>query len=67
MKFAKLKKAAAVVVVFATAASANAAGLTDAITEAATQAKTDIGAGGAIIIGVMVAIAAVSWVRRVIK
>ena len=37
------------------------------ITAAATEAKTDIATAGGIIIGVVVAVAAVGWVRRVIK
>jgi hypothetical protein len=41
--------------------------MTAAITTAASQAISDIGAAGVIIIGVVVAIAAVGWVRRVVK
>lgn len=48
------------------AVSSKAAGITDAIQTAATQATTDIGTAGGIIIGVVVAIAAVAWVRRVV-
>lgn len=32
-----------------------------------TQAKTDIGTAGGLIIGVVVAVAAISWIRRVIR
>jgi len=32
-----------------------------------TQAKSDIAAAGGLIIGVVVAVAAISWIRRVIK
>jgi len=37
------------------------------LTAAATQAKSDIGNAGGIIIGVVCAIAVVMWLRRVIK
>lgn len=37
------------------------------ITAATAEAKTDIGTAGALILGVVVAVAAVSWLRRVIK
>lgn len=37
------------------------------ITAEATSAKTDIATAGGIIIGVVVAVAAISWIRRVIK
>ena len=37
------------------------------ISASTTEAKTDIGAAGALIIGVVVAVAAVSWIRRVIR
>lgn len=67
----KVSKSLGVVAGFASmaiASGAHAAGsLTDAITEAATAAKTDIATAGGIIIGVVVAIAAVAWVRRVVK
>lgn len=39
----------------------------EAITTAAATATADIGAAGVVIIGVIVAIAAVGWVRRVVK
>lgn len=39
----------------------------EALQTAATQAITDIGGAGVVIIGVIVAIAAVGWVRRVVK
>lgn len=32
-----------------------------------TQAKTDIATAGGLIIGVVVAVAAISWIRRVIR
>jgi hypothetical protein len=31
------------------------------------QAKTDVGSNGALIVGVVVAIAAIAWIRRIIK
>jgi hypothetical protein len=37
------------------------------ISAAVTAAKTDIGTAGALIIGVVVAVAAFTWIRRVIK
>lgn len=61
------KKIAAAAALAAVSASSMAAGLTDAIDAAATSAKADIGTAGATIIGVVVAIAVVGWVRRVIK
>lgn len=39
----------------------------DAIKTAAAAAVTDIGGAGVVIIGVVVAIAAVGWVRRVVR
>jgi hypothetical protein len=47
------------------AASAHAEGVD--ISAAVTAAKTDIGTAGGLIIGVVVAVAAFSWIRRVIK
>lgn len=41
--------------------------MTAAITSAAATATSDIGTAGVIIIGVVVAIAAVGWVRRVVR
>lgn len=41
--------------------------MTEAISAAAATAVTDIGSAGVIIIGVVVAIAAVGWVRRVVR
>lgn len=58
-----LKKIAALALV--TAGGAAQAAMD--ITAEATSAKTDIATAGGIIIGVVVAIAAVAWVRRVIK
>lgn len=37
------------------------------ITAATADAKSDITTAGALIVGVVVAVAAISWVRRVIK
>ena len=48
------------------AASSQAAGLTDAISAATTSATGDIATAGSLIIGVVVAVAAVGWVRRVV-
>jgi hypothetical protein len=58
-----LNKLAALALV-AAAGSANAA--IDIATEV-TAAKTDIASAGGLIIGVIVAIAVFSWIRRVIK
>lgn len=57
-------KAALAVAAFAVASSASAA--IDITTEV-TAAKTDIATAGAAIIGVVVAIAVIAWIRRVIK
>lgn len=37
------------------------------ISAATAEAKTDIGTAGGLIIGVVVAVAAIAWLRRVIK
>jgi len=57
-------KAVFAALVMAMAASANAA--VDISTEVAA-AKTDIQTNGALIIGVIVAIAVIAWIRRIIK
>lgn len=62
MKFNKNAVFAALVM--ALASSANAA--VDISTEV-TQAKTDIASNGGLIIGVVVAIAVIAWIRRIIK
>jgi hypothetical protein len=49
------------------AASSQAAGLTDSISAATTSATADVTTAGGLIIGVVVAVAAVSWIRRVIR
>lgn len=48
-------------------AGVNAAYAAVDITAATTEAKTDIANAGGLIIGVVVAVAAISWIRRVIK
>jgi hypothetical protein len=51
-------------------AMASVAGVSQAavdISAEVTAAKTDIGAAGAAIIGVVVSIAVITWIRRVIK
>lgn len=55
----------ALALVAVTAASAASAAID--ISAEVTQAKTDIGTAGAAIIGVVVAIAVIAWIRRVIK
>lgn len=57
-------QALAALVLTAVAASSQAA---IDITADTTAAKTDIATAGALIIGVVVSVAAVSWVRRVIR
>lgn len=57
---------------FAVAASLAFAGIQSAsaavdIAASTTEAKTDIATAGGLIIGVVVAVAAISWIRRVIK
>jgi alkylhydroperoxidase family enzyme len=59
------KRAAAAVAATAVAASSHAQAVD--ISAAVTAAKTDIGVAGGLIIGVVVAVAAFSWIRRVIK
>lgn len=61
-KFAVAAAAASLV-----SASSFAAGLTDAISTATTSATADVSTAGGLIIGVVVAVAAVSWIRRVIR
>lgn len=61
------KKFAAAAALAAVSASSMAAGLTDELATAATGAKSDIATAGGIVIGVVVAVAVVGWVRRVIK
>jgi hypothetical protein len=67
MKMGNLKKAAvAVVGMVAMAASSFASAAID-ISADTTSAKTDIATAGGLIIGVVVAVASISWIRRVIK
>lgn len=67
MKFAKRVGMGAVALSSFLATSAFAGDLADAITAGATEAKGEISAAGVVIIGVVVAIAVIGWVRRVIK
>jgi hypothetical protein len=69
-KFASaVRSAAGRVVVGAGALVAATAARADGvdISAAVTAAKTDIGTAGGLIIGVVVAVAAFAWIRRVIK
>lgn len=67
MKLVNLKKtAAAAVGVAAMAASSFASAAIDISADTAS-AKTDIATAGGLIIGVVVAVAAISWIRRVIR
>lgn len=67
MKLGNLKKAAcAALGVAAMAASSFASAAVD-ISADTTAAKTDIATAGGLIIGVVVAVAAISWIRRVIR
>lgn len=61
----KKLKSLAVLGLVSAAGFAQAAGV-DIATETAA-AKTDIQAAGALIIGVVVAVAAIGWIRRVIR
>lgn len=54
------------VAVGAMAATTAASAAVD-ISAAVTEAKGDIGTAGGLIIGVVVAIAAFAWIRRVVK
>lgn len=56
----------AALVVALVAASSVASAAIDISTEAGA-AKTEVNTAGALIIGVMVAIAVIAWIRRVIK
>lgn len=60
------KNAVAVLAVVAVLASSVASAAIDISAEVET-AKTDIATAGALIIGVVVAVAAISWIRRVIR
>lgn len=64
MQFKNKLKTAAAVLAMAGMSAAHAA---IDITAEATEAKTDIGKAGGVIVGVVVAIAVISWIRRVIK
>lgn len=67
MKLGNLKKAAgAALGVAAMAASSFASAAVD-ISADTSAAKTDIATAGGLIIGVVVAVAAISWIRRVIR
>ena len=67
MKMGPLKKAAgAALGVAAMAASSFASAAID-ISPDTTAAKADISTAGGLIIGVVVAVAAFSWIRRVIR
>lgn len=59
----KLKALAAIAL--ASAATASQAAID--ISAEVTSAKTDIATAGGLIIGVVVAVAAIAWIRRVIR
>lgn len=59
----QLKALAATAAMAATGAASAAVDISAAVTEA----KGDIGTAGGLIIGVVVAIAAFAWIRRVVK
>lgn len=65
--FKKVATRAGVVAVSLVAAASSAYAQSVDISAAVTAAKTDIGTAGGLIIGVVVAVAAFSWIRRVIK
>lgn len=67
MKMVNVKKAAvAAVGVAAMAASSFASAAID-ISAETTAAKTDIATAGGLIIGVVVSIAVIGWIRRVVR
>jgi hypothetical protein len=67
MKMGDMKKAAlAVFGVAAMAVSSFASAAID-ISADTTAAKTDIATAGGLIIGVVVAVASIAWIRRVIR
>lgn len=53
--------------VVSVAAKADGSAAVQAVTSAATSSTSDIQSVGGIIVGVVVAVAAVGWIRRVIK
>lgn len=63
----RINKIALAVVALSASASSMAAGITDGLQTAATAAIADIGTAGGIVMGVVVAVAAVGWVRRVVR
>lgn len=67
MKLISMKSAVRSVVAGAAAFGAGAAMAAVDIAADAAQAKTDITTAGGIIIGVLVAVAAISWIRRVVR
>ena len=67
MKLGNLKKAAIVVVGAAAMAASSFASAAIDISADTAAAKTDIATAGGLIVGVVVAVAAISWIRRVIR
>lgn len=61
------KRAAVAAGLVAASASSFAAGITDSISAATTSATADIATAGGLIMAVVVAVAAVGWVRRVVR
>lgn len=67
MNVLKLKSAAKKIVVAAAVMGASASAFAVDISAETTAAKTDIATAGGLIIGVVVAIAVIGWIRRVVK
>lgn len=63
----KFSRFAAVAALAATGMSAAHAELPASVKTAVDAAVVDVGSAGAMILGVVVAIAAVAWVRRVVR
>lgn len=67
MKLGNLKKAAVAAVGMAAMASSSFASAAIDISADTTAAKTDIATAGGLIVGVVVAVASIAWIRRVIR
>ncbi|MFS2017465.1 major capsid protein [Massilia sp. CT11-108] len=67
MKLGNLKKAAAAALGVAAMAVSSFASAAVDISADTTSAKTDIATAGGLIIGVVVSIAVVGWIRRVVR
>lgn len=67
MKMGKLKSVAVAAVGVAAMAVSSFASAAIDISADTTAAKTDIATAGGLIVGVVVAVASIAWIRRVIR